>query len=302
MREPDLSIIIVNYNTKGLLADCLASVFAAAAPKNGLEVIVVDNASSDGSQAMVASQFKQVKLVRNKANLGFARANNEGYKVARGKYLLFLNSDTVVKRYSLVKPLKFLKNHPKVGAVTIKLILGDGTLDIDNQRGFPTPWASFTHFSGLSRLFPDSITANPYHLGLKKLNRIHAVPVAAGSFLLLPAKLFDQIGRWDEAYYFYGEDIDLCYRINEAGYKIIYYPKVSILHLKGASSGLRRETAAIAKPDRATRIRVGRASVEAMKIFYAKFYAQKYPRLITWFVLSAITFKGWLRVLKHQLT
>jgi len=302
MREPDLSIIIVNYNTKALLADCLASVFAAAAPKNGLEVIVVDNASSDGSQAMVAGQFKQVKLVRNKANLGFARANNEGYKVARGKYLLFLNSDTVVKRYSLVKPLKFLKNHPKVGAVTIKLILGDGTLDIDNHRGFPTPWASFTHFSGLSRLFPHSIIANPYHLGLKKLNRIHAIPVAAGSFLLLPAKLFDQIGRWDESYFFYGEDIDLCYRINEAGYKIIYYPKVSTLHLKGASSGLRRETAAIAKPDRATRIRVARASVEAMKIFYAKFYAQKYPRLITWFVLSAITLKSWLRVLKHQLT
>ena len=302
MTQPDLSIIIVNYNTQALLAACLRSVFAAAAPKNGLEVIVVDNASSDGSQAMVAGQFKQVKLVRNKANLGFARANNEGYKVARGKYLLFLNSDTVVKRYSLVKPLKFLKNHPKVGAVTIKLILGDGTLDIDNHRGFPTPWASFCHFFGLSSLFPHSTSFNPYHLGLKKLNRIHAIPVAAGSFLLLPAKLFDQIGRWDESYFFYGEDIDLCYRINEAGYKIIYYPKVSTLHLKGASSGLRRETAAIAKPDRATRIRVARASVEAMKIFYAKFYAKKYPRLITWLVLSAITLKGWLRVLKHQLT
>ncbi|MEK7524959.1 MAG: glycosyltransferase family 2 protein [Patescibacteria group bacterium] len=302
MREPDLSIIIVNYNTSDLLADCLRSVFAAAAPKNGLEVIVVDNASSDGSSQMVAGQFKQVKLVRNKANLGFARANNEGSKVAKGKYLLFLNSDTVVKRYSLVKPLKFLKNHPKVGAVTIKLILGDGSLDIDNHRGFPTPWASFCHFFGLSGLFPHSTIFNPYHLGLKKLNRIHAIPVAAGSFLLMPAKLFDQIGRWDEAYYFYGEDIDLCYRLNEAGYKIIYYPKVSTIHLKGASSGLRRETAAIAKPDRATRIRVARASVEAMKIFYAKFYAQKYPRLITWFVLSAITLKSWFRVLKHQLT
>mgnify|MGYP001576786662 FL=1 len=302
MREPDLSIIIVNYNTSDLLADCLRSVFAAAAPKNGLEVIVVDNASSDGSSQMVAGQFKQVKLVRNKANLGFARANNEGSKVAKGKYLLFLNSDTVVKRYSLVKPLKFLKNHPKVGAVTIKLILGDGSLDIDNHRGFPTPWASFCHFFGLSGLFPHSTIFNPYHLGLKKLNRIHAIPVAAGSFLLMPAKLFDQIGRWDEAYYFYGEDIDLCYRINEAGFKVIYYPKVSTIHLKGASSGLRRETAAIAKPDRATRIRVARASVEAMKIFYAKFYAQKYPRLITWFVLSAITLKSWFRVLKHQLT
>ncbi|MFZ2202408.1 MAG: glycosyltransferase family 2 protein [Microgenomates group bacterium] len=302
MIQPDLSVIIVNYNTKDLLADCLRSVFAAAAPKNGLEVVVVDNNSSDGSSQMVAKGFKQVKLVRNKANLGFARANNEGYKVAKGKYLLFLNSDTVVKRYSLVKPLKFLKNHPKVGAVTIKLVLGNGTLDIDNHRGFPTPWASFCHFFGLSGLFPHSTIFNPYHLGLAKLNRIHTIPVAAGSFLMLPAKLFDQIGRWDEAYYFYGEDIDLCYRINEAGYKIIYYPKVSTIHLKGASSGLRKETAAITKSDRATRIKVAKSSVEAMKIFYKKFYSKKYPAFITWLVLSAITLKGWLRVIKHRLT
>ena len=234
MTQPDLSIIIVNYNTEGLLADCLRSVFAAAAPKNGLDVIVVDNNSSDGSVPMVAKQFKQVKLVRNKANLGFARANNEGFKITKGKYILFLNSDTVVKRYSLVKPLKFLKNHPKVGAITIKLVTADGSLDIDNHSGYPTPWASFTHFSYLSRLFPHSSIFNPYYLGLKKLNRIHTIPVAAGSFLMMPAKIFDQIGRWDEAYYFYGEDIDLCYRINQAGYKIIYYPKVSTLHLKGA--------------------------------------------------------------------
>lgn len=302
MTQPDLSIIIVNYNTKGLLADCLHSVFAAAAPKNGLEVIVVDNNSTDGSQEMVAKEFKQVRLVRNKSNLGFARANNEGYKIAKGKYLLFLNSDTVVKRYSFVKPLKFLKNHPKVGAVTIKLVTADGSLDIDNHRGYPTPWASFTHFSYLSKLFPHSPIFNPYYLGLKKLNRIHTIPVAAGSFLMMPAKVFDQIGRWDEAYYFYGEDIDLCYRINQAGYKIIYYPKVSTLHLKGASSGLRKETAKTTSVDRATRIRVAKSSVEAMKIFYKKFYAKKYPRPVTWLVLLAISIKGQLRALKHYLS
>lgn len=302
MTQPDLSIIIVNYNTKDLLADCLHSVFAAAAPKNGLEVIVVDNKSADDSCRMVAKKFKAVKLIRNSANLGFARANNEGRQIAKGKYLLFLNSDTVVKRYSLVKPLKFLKNHPKVGAITIKLVLRDGTLDIDNHRGFPTPWASFCHFIGLSSLFPHSTIFNPYYLGLAKLNRIHTIPVAAGSFLMLPVKVFDQIGCWDESYFFYGEDIDLCYRINEAGHKIIYYPKVSTLHLKGASSGFRQETAPTVSVDRATRIKVARSSVEAMKIFYKKFYAQKYPRLFTWFVLSAITLKGWFRVIKHHLT
>lgn len=302
MNKLDLSIIIVNYNTKDLLEDCLVSVFKAVTPKNGLEVIVVDNNSSDGSQEMVSRKFKEIKLIRNESNLGFAKANNIGFGVARGKYLLFLNTDTVIKRYSLVKPLKFLKNHNKVGAVTIKLITGDGTLDLDNHRGFPTPWASFCHFSGLSALFPHSTFFNSYHLGLAKLNRIHSIPVAAGSFLLMSAKLFDEVGRWDEAYYFYGEDIDLCYRIGQAGYKIIYYPKVSTLHLKGASSGLRKETAGVARPDRETRIRVAKASVEAMKIFYRKFYTKKYPFFVTWLVLFAVTLRGYLRVLKYQLT
>ncbi len=302
MNQPELSIIIVNYNTRQLLENCLASILKAMAPKKGLEIIVVDNNSRDGSQAMISKKFREVKLIENEENLGFARANNEGRKVANSKYLLFLNSDTVVKHYSFVKPLKFLKNHPKVGAVTIKLITGDGTLDLDNHRGFPTPWASFCHFFGLSKLFPHSTFFNSYHLGLKKLNRIHSIPVAAGSFLLMSTKLFDEVGRWDEAYYFYGEDIDLCYRIGQAGYKIVYYPKVSTIHLKGASSGLRKETAATVNTDRITRIKVAKASTESMKIFYTKFYAHKYPFFVTWFVLSATTIKGWLRVLKQQLT
>lgn len=302
MNQPEFSIIIVNFNTKQLLENCLASVFMAVSPKGGREVIVVDNGSSDGSQEMVAKKFMEVKLVVNKENLGFARANNEGRKIAKGKYLLFLNSDTVVRHYSFVKPLKFLKNHPKVGAVTIRLVTADGLVDLDNHRGLPTPWASFCHFFGLSALFSHSTFFNSYHLGLKKMNRIHSIPVAAGSFLMMGAKLFDQIGRWDESYYFYGEDIDLCYRIGQAGYKIIYYPKVSTLHLKGASSGLRKETAGLAKASRETRLKVARSSVTAMKIFYNKFYSNRYPLFVTWFVLSAVTVKGWLRVLKHQLT
>lgn len=302
MNQPDLSIIIVSYNTKDLLSDCLRSIYAATTVRNGLEVIVVDNASLDGSPKMVATDFKNVKLVRNRENYGFARGNNIGRQASRGKYLLFLNSDTVIKKYSLVKPLKYLKNHPRVGAITIRLVTADGTVDIDNHRGLPTPWASFCHFFGLSFLFPHSPLFNSYHLGLAKLNRVHAIPVAAGSYLMMSAKLFDQIGRWDEAYYFYGEDIDLCYRIGTAGYKIIYYPKVSALHLKGASSGLRKETALLAKPDKETRLKVARASSAAMKIFYRKFYANIYPKPVTWLVLFGVTVRGWLRLLKHYLS
>ncbi|MBI1872242.1 glycosyltransferase family 2 protein, partial [Candidatus Collierbacteria bacterium] len=302
MKIKDLSIIIVNFNTADLLADCLNSIFKATFPKNGLEVIVVDNASRDNSIKMVKAEFPEVILIKNKKNLGFAKANNIGAKKATGRYLLFLNSDTVIKRYSLVKPLKFLKNHPKVGALTIKLITKDGQTDIDNHRGYPTPWASFTHFTGLSAIFPQSTFFNSYYLGLKKLNRIHSIPVAAGSFLMMPSKVYSEIGGWDEAYYFYGEDIDLCYRIGQAGYKIIYYPKVSSLHLKGASSGIRKETAKVSKADSATKIKIAKSSAEAMKIFYKKFYVKKYPRIVTFLVLSAITLKGWLRILKYKLT
>ena len=302
MESPSLSVIIVSYNTKDLLFSCLTSIAKAVHPKNGLEIIVVDNASKDGSGELIANEFPQVVLIKNNENLGFAKANNQGAKKARGKYLLFLNSDTIVKRYSLVKPLKFLKNHPKVGAITIKLNLADGQVDLDNHRGFPTPWASFCHFSGLSGLFPRSTFFNSYHLGQKKLNRIHSIPVAAGSFLMMPQKVFNAIGAWDEAYYFYGEDIDLCYRINAAGYKIIYYPIVTAIHHKGASSGIRKESRSLSKADKKTKIKVAEASVEAMKIFYRKFYTQKYPKAVTWLILSGISIKGWFRVAKYKVT
>lgn len=298
----ELSIIIISYNTKQLLDDCLASVFSAHKPKGGLEVIVVDNASSDGSIQMIKEKYPVVKLIKNKENLGFAKANNQAVAASSGKYLLFLNSDTVLKKYSLVKPLKYIRNHPKVGAITIKLFTKSGAIDIDNHRGYPTPWSAFCHFLGLSKILPKSTLFNSYHLGLQKFNKIHVIPVAAGSFLMMSKKLFESIGRWDEAFYFYGEDIDLCFRINQAGYKIVYYPKTSCLHLKGASSGLRKETAKEIKVNQSNRIKVAIASVEAMKIFYKKFYQNKYPKFVTALVLTGVSFRGWIRLLKVKLS
>lgn len=298
----DLSIIIVNYNTRQLLFDCLTSIFKAEQPKKGTEIIVVDNASSDDSLKMLSDHFPQVKVIANKQNLGFAAANNLGATVAIGKTLLFLNSDTVIKKYSLVKPLKYLRKHPFVGAITIKLVLKDGSLDKDNHRGFPTPWAALTYFSGLAKVFPKTALFTKYHQSTKNLDKIHPIPVAAGSFLMIGKKLFDNIGRWDEQYFFYGEDIDLCFRINQAGKKIIYYPKVSALHLKGASSGLRKETSHSAVSSKKNRIKVAQASIDAMKIFYKKFYKDKYPKSLTWLILAGISLKGYFRLLKHKLS
>lgn len=297
----ELAVIIVNYNTCQLLDDCLDSVFRAAQPVGGLQVIVVDNGSLDDSMEMVAKKYPAVLAIKNSKNLGFSKANNIGVGASDARYVLFLNSDTVIKRYSLVKPVKYLKTHPRVGAVTIKLYLKDGSIDFDNHRGYPTPWASITKFSGLAKLFPNSTFFNSYHLGFKKLDKIHQIPVAAGSFLMMPTKLFKDIGMWDETYFFYGEDIDLCYRINEAGYKIIYYPKVSTLHLRGASSGLRKENAKTAVSDKANKIKVAQSSANAWKIFYKKFYSKRYPFFITAIVLAGIAVKGKLRVWKYQL-
>lgn len=298
----ELAVIIVNYNTRQLLDDCLASVYRADAPKEGMQVVVVDNASVDDSMAMVSKKYPKVIAIKNSENLGFAKANNVGVNASDARFVLFLNSDTVIKRYSLVKPLKYLKTHPKVGAVTIKLYLKDGTIDFDNHRGYPTPWASISKFLGLAKLFPSSTFFNSYHLGFQKLDKIHPIPVAAGSYMMMPTDLFKKIGMWDETYFFYGEDIDLCYRINEAGFKIVYYPKVSTLHLRGASSGLRKENAKTAVSTKANKIKIAKSSADAWRIFYKKFYSKRYPFFVTALVLAGIAIKGRLRVLKYQLS
>lgn len=297
----NLAVIIVNYNTMELLRDCLESVYEANQPKGGLQVIVVDNGSTDDSLEMVKKTFPEALIVANSENLGFAKANNIGVDASDAQNLLFLNSDTIVKKLSLVKPLKYLKAHPSVGAITIKLLLKDGTIDYDNHRGFPTPWTAITKFSGLADIFPKSTLFNNYHLGKRNLDKIHQIPVAAGSFLMMPTKIFRQIGLWDESYFFYGEDIDLCFRINKAGYKIIYYPKVTTLHLRGATSGLRKENARSAVSSKENRLKVARASIDAWKIFYKKFYRQQYGFAITFLVISGMSVLGYFRLLKHRL-
>lgn len=298
----DLSVIIVNYNTRQLLDDCLASLIAAVAPENGLETIVVDNASGDGSQQMVREKYPHVRLLASEENRGFSAANNMGAAEANGRTLLFLNSDTVLSEEALIQPLAYLDAHANTGAITVRLVYPTGERDPDNHRGFPTPYNALCHFSGISRLFPDSPRFNGYFQSYADFEQTHAVPVIAGSFMMMPRVVYDQLAGWDETYFFYGEDIDICYRIHEAGYEIIYYPHVEVLHYKGASSGLRKESADIAKPPKETRVKVARESVRAMQVFYGKFYSDKYPRALTGLVLAGIQTRGQLRILKHRFT
>lgn len=299
---PDLAIIIVSHNTRQLLQDCLTSLYAAEHPPGGLEIIVVDNASRDGTVEMLRQNFGRVRLVTNDDNRGFSAANNQGAAVANSDYLLFLNSDTSVRPDALVKPLQYLQANPQVGALTVRLVYPNGQRDPDNHRGYPTPWTSFCHFTRLDRLFPHSPRFNGYYQSYQDFSQTHPIEVAAGSYLMMPAALFQELGGWDEDYFFYGEDIDLCYRINQAGYQIIYYPEVEVVHYKGASSGIRKESAGVTRASKETRLKVAAESARAMNLFYDKHYRRRYPALVSAAVLAAIRLTGWLRVLRHKLS
>ena len=230
-------------------------------PTGGLEIIVVDNASSDGSLEMVREKYPAVRLIASAENRGFSAANNPGR--GTGQRPIRCSSSIPIPA-SAKKPwcsrLPTWIDIPDVGAITVRLVYPNGERDPDNHRGFPTPWNALCHFSGLGRLFPGSPRFNGYFQSYADFEQTHAVPVIAGSFMMMPRAVYDELGGWDETYFFYGEDIDICYRIQEAGYEIVYYPHVEVLHYKGASSGLRKESAAIAHPPKETRVKVARES------------------------------------------
>ncbi len=302
MEEIKLSIIILSYNTKALIKDCLVFLEEALKKVEKNEVIIIDNASSDDSAEMIKKEFPKVKLIENKENVGYAKGNNIGLKKAKGKYILFLNSDTQIFSDSLKLALGFMESDSKIGALTVKTMLLSGKMDPDCHRGFPTPWASITYFLGLEKLFPKCNICGQYHKFYLNLDENHEIDAGAGAFMMVPRKVIDEVGGWDENYFFYGEDLDFYYRNKKAGYKVMFYAKPLLKHYKGGSSGLRKESREIAGSSKENRIKVAKASVEAMGIFYKKFYKDTYPSWLTFFVLMAIKIKGSLRILKYTLS
>ena len=230
-----LSVVIVNYNVRYFLEQCLHSLQNAC---KGLEVevFVVDNSSVDGSIKMVRDKFPDVILIENKENLGFSRANNQAMKIAGGEYILLLNPDTLVEDDTLRKVVAFMDEHPDAGGLGVKMIDGKGKFLPESKRALPTPVVSFYKIFGLSSLFPKSKIFSQYHLGYLDKDKVHEIDVLAGAFMLLRKKVLDEIGLLDESFFMYGEDIDLSYRINKAGYKNNYYPGTRIIHYKGEST------------------------------------------------------------------
>jgi len=273
----DLTIIIVNYNTKDLLENTIQSVIDTIQSIK-YEIVVVDNSSSDGSIELVKKKYPQVNLIENKDNLGFPKANNIGIKKAVGRYILLLNSDTKVLEMCIEKCVEYMDSNIEVGALGCKLVLANGNLDHACKRGFPTPEASLYYILKLHKLFPDSKKFGQYTLNYLPINEINEVDALTGAFMMVRKEVISKVGLLDETFFMYGEDLDWCFRIKEAGYMVIYYPEATTIHYKGGSSK-RRRYKTIYEFHR------------AMYIFYNKHYRYKYNFIVTGIVIAAITVK-----------
>ena len=230
-----VSIIIVNYNVKYFLEHCLLSVMYAI--KNSqVEVFVVDNMSQDGSVEMVKEKFPWVTLIANKENVGFAKANNQAVELSTGKYILYLNPDTIVPEDCIEKCIAYMDANEKVGALGCRLIDGKGVFLPESKRGFPTAQAAFFKISGLSSIFKKSTFFNQYHLGFLSEHETNEVDVLVGCFMFCRKTVIDLVGSFDEEYFMYGEDIDLSYKIKQAGFSNVYFPETTVIHYKGEST------------------------------------------------------------------
>ncbi len=230
-----LSVIIVNYNVRSFLENALLSIQKAMQNIEG-EIFVVDNASDDGSVELVQTSFPDVKLILNQTNLGFAAANNIALAQSSGKYILLINPDTIVQEDTLTSLIEYLENNPQVGLAGCKILNPDGSLQLACRRSIPTPWSAFTKVTGLSALFPNTKLFGKYNLTYLNPNETYEVEAVSGSFMFLRREVYEQVGKLDESYFMYGEDLDWCYRIIKAGWKIVYYHKTQIIHYKGEST------------------------------------------------------------------
>lgn len=230
-----LSVVIVNYNVKHFIEQCLFSVLKAAQHVS-CEVFVVDNNSVDGSVALIKSRFPQITLIENTTNTGFSVANNQAIRQATGEYVLLLNPDTVVQEDTFLKTVAFMDEHPEAGGLGVKMLDGQGNFAPESKRGLPTPAVAFYKMFGLSKLFPRSRKFGRYHLTYLSEKEVQEIDVISGAFMLMRKAVLDRIGLLDETFFMYGEDIDLSYRITQAGYKNYYFPYTQIIHYKGEST------------------------------------------------------------------
>lgn len=285
MEPVKLSVVIVNYNVVHFLEQCLKSVFKAMEGISG-EVFVVDNFSVDGSVEMVREKFPQVHLIANRDNTGFSKANNQAIRVSRGEYVLLLNPDTVVEEDTFSTCISFMDAHREAGACGVKLIDGKGNFLPESKRGLPTPEVAFYKIFGFSKFFPRSKRFGKYHLGYLDAEQTHSIEVLSGAFMFIRKEALDKAGLLDEAFFMYGEDIDLSYRITQAGYKIYYHPRTRTIHYRGEST-------------KKSSLNYVFIFYQAMIIFARKHFSPERARLFSILIQLAVYLRAGLSVLKR---
>ena len=274
MDMPDISIIIVNYNVKDFLVQALHSLRNAAEGLN-VEYIVVDNHSTDGSVPFLRSNFPEITIIENKKNTGFGHANNQAMKICRGRYILLINPDSIVQHDTLHKMLEFFEHYRDCGMAGCKVLNPDASLQLACRRGFPTPLAALGKFTGLSHFFPKSKVWGRYNLTYLDPDETNEVEAISGSFMMLRRNVLDEVGSFDEDFFLYGEDLDLCYRVRQAGWKIYYYPGTSIVHHKGESA-------------RRSHVDIAGEFYRAMHIFVEKHFQSSYSYYPLWLLKAGI--------------
>jgi len=291
----DLAIVIVSYNTRDLLRACLTSVYSSQGDFS-YEVWLVDNASSDGSAEMVASQFPQVRLIRRGVNGGYAYANNLGLREISSlksqipKYVLLLNPDTLLPPSALTSMLAFMEEHPEAGAAGPRLVRPSGELDLACRRSFPTPLDSFYKIFGLSKLFPRSPRFARYNLTFLDPRQTVEVDSVVGAFMIVRGEAIQQVGLLDESFFMYGEDLDWAYRMKAANWKVYYNGQVTVLHYKGEAS----------KSSHEARRKARYEFYRAMYIFYQKHYRATTPFWLHGVVVGGIALRGGLAMLRER--
>ena len=280
-----LSVIIVNYNVEYFLEQCLNSCIKAMKDVS-CELFVVDNNSIDGALDMVRTKFPNVQLIDNKDNVGFSKANNQAMRIAKGEYVLLLNPDTVVEEDTFKKVVDFMDKTPEAGGLGVRMLDGKGKFLPESKRGLPTPAVAFYKIFGISKLFPKSTTFGRYHLGYLSEFETNEIEILSGAFMLMRKEALDKVGLLDEAFFMYGEDIDLSYRIILGGYKNYYFPETRIIHYKGEST-------------KKSSVNYVFVFYRAMIIFARKHFSQKNAKLFSFLINLAIYFRAGIAIINR---
>tara|TARA_A100001011_G_C14315847_1_gene847939 strand:- start:2316 stop:4367 length:2052 start_codon:yes stop_codon:yes gene_type:complete len=230
-----VSIVIVSYNVKDFITQCIRSIYKSNLNKNDYEIIVIDNDSHDDTVLTIEEEFQEVIIIKNDNNEGFSKAVNKGVDASKGKNICIINPDVIIKNDTLSNLLTKIECNEKIGAIGPRVINTDGTIQHSCKRSFPTPVNSLFRLFKLDKLFPKNKIFGNYNLTYLNIDKEHEVDVLSGAFMLIPRKIFNLVDGFDERFFMFGEDIDLCHKIKDQGYKIIYSPITEIIHYKGES-------------------------------------------------------------------